>query len=824
MSIDEKRFIVTGMHCAACSSRIERVIGSQSGVEEASVNLAAEKMVCRFDSEEITADEIIERVSHLGFGLQEESKSEARIEFDISGMHCASCSTRIEKVLGGAAGVISAEVNLATEKALVLYDNSSTTVRQIREAIENLGFTAIRSTGGVDEFSKKRLESEKKLAQMKHRLVVMLLFASVLLYISMGEMIGLPLPSIFAPQNSPFAFGFIQFCLVLPIMFLGRNFYLNGFPALFRKAPNMDSLIAVGTGAAFVYSTWGLICIAAGVNPQSWAMNLYFESTGILVALVSLGKYLENRSKSHTSDAISRLIQLQPDTACLIDGEKQQIIPTDEIEVGDILLVKQGERIPVDGIIANGTSTIDESMLTGESLPVDKGEDDQVYGGTLALSGLLQIKTTQTGEDTVLSRIVKMVQDAQGSKAPIASLADRISYYFVPVVMVIALLTGLAWYFVGGIGFSLSLKFFISVLVIACPCAMGLATPTSIMVGTGRGAQLGVLIKSGEALQRSEKIDTIVFDKTGTLTAGKPVVTDYICFTGNENEQEILCLAASAERASEHPLAQAIVTYAEQKGCSLTQPDHLNAVDGAGITVSIDNREVMVGNLKLLDQNQISLSASVSEYETLSHAGKTVLYIAIDRECVGLVAIADQLRPEACDAIAGLKKNGYHLIMLTGDHPDTARVIADKAGIADVVAQVMPEDKQKKISELQDDGRIVAMVGDGINDAPALAQADVGIAMGSGTDIAIESGDIVIIKGKLDKVMTALGLSRAVMNNIRQNLFWAFIYNIVGIPVAAGLLVIFGGPGLNPMIAGAAMAASSVSVVSNALRLRFFNG
>ncbi len=824
MSIEEKRFTVSGMHCAACSSRIERVIGSQPGVELAAVNLAAENMICRFDSDAVSVDEIVERVAGLGFGLKEDASNEIAIEFNISGMHCASCSTRIEKVVGGLEGVISADVNLATEKAQVCYDNVSTTPRQIREAIENLGFSAARASGSSDEFSKKRLESQQRLAQMKQRLMVMLFFAAILLYVSMGEMIGLPLPSFLVPQDHPFLFGFLQFCLVLPIIYFGRNFYLNGFPALFRRAPNMDSLIAVGTGAAFVYSTWGLICIAAGINPQSWVMNLYFESTGILVALVSLGKYLENRSKSHTSDAISQLIQLQPDTACLVEGDKQQIIPTDEIEVGDILLVKQGERIPVDGIVAKGTSTIDEAMLTGESLPVDKNEGDKVYGGTFAISGLLQIETTQTGEDTVLSRIVKMVQDAQGSKAPIASLADRISYYFVPVVMVIALLTGISWYLIGDAGFSLSLKFFISVLVIACPCAMGLATPTSIMVGTGRGAQLGILIKSGEALQRSEQIDTIVFDKTGTLTAGTPEVTDYLCLTENETEQEILCLAASAERASEHPLGEAIVRFAEKNGCQLTQPDHLTAVDGAGIMVVIDNRKVMVGNKRMLDQNEISIPAVAQQSDTLSHAGKTLLYVAIDRECVGLLAIADQLRPEACDSIAALKDKGYQLVMLTGDHPDTARVIAEKAGIAEVISQVMPDEKQDRISTLQDQGRVVAMVGDGINDAPALAQADVGIAMGSGTDIAIESGDIVIVNGKLGKVMSALSLSRAVMKNIRQNLFWAFIYNIIGIPIAAGLLVLFGGPGLNPMFAGAAMAASSVSVVSNALRLRFFNG
>jgi len=824
MNMVEHTFTVTGMHCAACSSRIERILGSIEGIELASVNLAAEKLVCQFNEEKISADTIVDRVETLGFGLQEERQNEHTIDLDISGMHCASCSTRIEKVLGGSPGVISAEVNLATERATVCYDSSSTSARKIRQTIDHLGFSATRAEGSVDEFSKKRLESQEQLGQMRHRLTIMLIFAGLLLYVSMCEMIGLPLPTIISPGQHPFLFGFLQFCLVVPIMFLGRNFYLNGLPALFRKAPNMDSLIAVGTGAAFIYSTWGLLCIAVGKNAHVWVMNLYFESTGILVALVSLGKFLENQSKSHTSDAISQLIQLQPDTACIIDGDEQQIIPTDEIEVGDILLVKQGERIPVDGAVVIGTSTVDESMLTGESLPVEKGVGDTVFGGTLAASGLLQIKTTQTGEDTALARIVKMVQDAQGSKAPIASLADTISYYFVPVVMIFALLTGVAWFFIGGAGFPLSLKFFISVLVIACPCAMGLATPTSIMVGTGRGAQLGVLIKSGEALQRSEKIDTIVFDKTGTLTEGKPAVTDFHRFMENSNGLDILSLAASAEKASEHPLAEAIVAYAEQRGSQLTQPDHLTAIEGAGIKVSIGNKQVMVGNVNLLEQHQIEISAAALEQSKLSQAGKTVLYVAVDNACVGLFAIADQLRPEAREAITQLSNSGHHLVMLTGDHPDTARVIAEQAGIENVVSQVMPDEKQDRIKELQDSGGVVAMVGDGINDAPALAQADVGIAMGSGTDIAIESGDIVIVNGKLNKVLTALDLSRAVMKNIRQNLFWAFIYNIIGIPIAAGLLVIFGGPGLNPMLAGAAMAASSVSVVSNALRLRLFNG
>ncbi len=822
MSTVEQTYSVSGMHCAACSSRIERVVSQMEGVDSAQVNLAAEKLTCSFDGTKTGFKAIAERVEGLGFGLEEQREQLRDIIYDISGMHCASCSTRIEKVLRGTDGVVSAEVNLATEKAAVQYDSSIIHARRIREAIEGLGFNARQSGATTDEYSRKRLETIRQLARMKKNLFVSLGFAALLFYVAMGEMLGFPLPEAIHPSSRPFAFGFVQFCLVLPIMYLGRQFYLAGIPALLRKSPNMDSLIAVGTGAAFIYSTWGLVEIALGVNVHQRVMDLYFESAGVLIALVSLGKYFESRSKYHTSDAISQLVDLTPDRATLLDGGEQREVATDEIEVDDILLIRPGERLPVDGVVLQGESALDESMLTGESLPVEKQKDSLVYGGTLNQTGVLQVRASQTGADTVLSRIIRMVQEAQGSKAPIAALADRISLYFVPIVMSIALVTGLAWYFIGDVEFSLALRFFIAVLVIACPCAMGLATPTSIMVGTGRGAQLGVLIKNGEALQRAETVETVIFDKTGTLTSGKPAVTDYVPLENVQDGLEIISLAASAEQSSEHPLAEAIVGYAKTQGAELVQPESFTMLSGAGISARVSGHDVLVGNERILKAHHILIPEKIRTEQTYSSAGKTLLYIAVDKKLSGLIAIADQLKAEAPQCVSRLKKMKLEVVMLTGDHPVTAEAIARQAGIEEVIAQVLPDEKRRRVEEFQDRGRRVAMVGDGINDAPALAQADIGIAMGTGTDIAIESGDIVIMKSNLDGVITALALSRAVMRNIRQNLFWAFAYNVVGIPVAAGLLYIFGGPTLNPMIAGAAMALSSVSVVGNALRLRFF--
>ncbi len=749
-----------------------------------------------------------------------------KLNLSVKGMHCAACSSRIEKVVGGLEGVAKASVNLASETMELQWDESSHSFEDISERVSGLGFGLESISAPQQLFEKNRAETAQRLAQMKKKLVLSMLLAIPLFTISMGEMMGLPLPEIINPHTHPANFALIQFVLVLAIMYLGRNFYLNGIPALIRRVPNMDSLIAVGTGAAFIYSTWNLVEILLGIDVQMKVMDLYFESAGVLIALVSLGKYMETRSKSHTSDAISKLMQLTPETAILLIGDgkeqEQKTIPAEEIEGNDILLIRPGERLPVDGVIVGGHSVVDESMLTGESIPVTKKEGDTVIGGTLNKNGVLSVRATEVGADTTLSRIVRLVQEAQGSKAAIAGMADRISLYFVPVVMVIAVLTGLAWYFIGNVDFSTALRFFIAVMVIACPCAMGLATPTSIMVGTGRGAQLGVLIKSGEALELAEKTEVLVFDKTGTLTHGKPELTDILVVEEGADKEELLFLAASCEQNSEHPLAEALVADAKRNKLPLVQPESFNAIQGKGIEGQVGGKKVLLGNKQLLKDQNIPVNQMAVHADALSGQGKTVLYLAVDNKFTAILAVADTLKQEVPEAVQKMKKMGLRLIMLTGDQRITADAIAAQAGIEDVIAEVLPEKKLDVIEKLQSEGLKVAMVGDGINDAPALARADVGIAMGTGIDIAIESGDIVIMKGNLNGVITALGLSHAVMQNIRQNLFWAFGYNVVGIPVAAGFLTLFGGPALNPMIAGGAMALSSVSVVTNALRLRFF--
>jgi P-type Cu+ transporter len=834
MSTIQKRTVaVKGMHCAACSSRIERVLRGIDGVESVAVNLATEEMALAWNPELISFDTVAARVKELGFELEEDGAGdELTLELAISGMHCAACSTRIEKVVSALAGVIEVQINLLTETGRVTYRQGQVSQRQIRAAISGAGFESRPVTARLDQFARKRQETLQRLALMKTRLIWSLGLAALLLCLSMGEMLGLPLPAAINPHGSPLRFALIQFALVLPIMALGRSFYLLGIPALLRRAPTMDSLIAMGTGAAFLFSTWNLVEILLSSDPHRQAMlamDLYFESAGVLIALVSLGKFLETRSKSHTSDAIAGLMQLTPDRAILLrkkdenDLEMEQVdILVEEIETGDLLLVRPGERIPVDGLIVGGRTVVDESMLTGESLPVSKGEGDRVSCGTLNKSGVVRVTTEQVGGDTMLARIVRTVQEAQGSKAPIAALADRVSLYFVPAVMAVAVITGLVWYFAGGVGFALALRYCIAVLVIACPCAMGLATPTSIMVGTGRGAQLGVLIKNGAALELAEKVTVLVFDKTGTLTHGRPEITDLINVSGDQSDDQRLSLAASLEQSSEHPLAEALVAAARSKGMALRQPEDFVATMGRGVSGRVDGRTILFGNRQLLQDKGLMVEGREEDVARLSGMGKTVLFLAVDGRLAALIAIADGLKPEVPAALARLKQMGLRLIMLTGDQESTARAIAAQAGIDEVISQVLPDKKADTIRELRQQGLCTAMVGDGINDAPALAVADVGIAMGTGTDIAIESGDIVLMRGHLDGVILALRLSRAVMVNIRQNLFWAFAYNVVGIPVAAGLLVLFGGPSLNPMIAGAAMALSSVSVVGNALRLRRF--
>ena len=826
-STDKQRVAIRGMHCASCSSRIEKVLGSTEGIAAAAVNLAAESLEVEWEPGRLSLADIAAIVKTLGFELVLPEK-EARLALAITGMTCASCSARIEKVVGGMAGVRSMQVNLATESAMVVFDPKVVSQRQIREGIERLGFKAkVAGPAGGSDFTRQQEEALIRLVAMEKRLYPAFAFALLLLLLSMGEMAGLPLPVFLAPHHAPFTFACVQFLLVLPIMWSGRNFYQLGFPALWRGAPNMDSLIAVGTGAAFVYSTWNLIEIGLGIEVMARVMDLYFESAGVLIALVSLGKYLEARSKVRTSDAIRQLMALAPEEATLLvdGGEEQKKIPVAEIEAGDILLVKPGERIPVDGSVIKGRSSVDESMLTGESLPVSKEAGDSVVGATLNKNGLLQMRAEKVGQDTVLARIITMVREAQGSKAPIANLADRISLYFVPTVIVFAILAGLSWYFIGQAEFSFALRTFIAVLVIACPCAMGLATPTSIMVGTGRGAQLGVLVKSGEALEMAQKIDAVVFDKTGTLTHGRPELTDVQPIAAEMDVGQILSLVASAESGSEHPLAEAIVNAAREKGLTLAEPSHFEAVPGRGIRAMVREQNILLGNREFMaEQNVTGLGMAV---EQIAHGfagdGKTALYCAAEGRLIALLAIADRLKAEVPATISALQGMGIKIFMLTGDNEITARAIAAQAGISEVFAQVLPDQKVEKVAALQAEGFRVAMVGDGINDAPALAKADVGIAMGTGIDVAIESGDIVLMKGHLSGLLAALSLSRATMRNIKQNLFWAFIYNIIGIPVAAGVLHLFGGPTLNPMIAGGAMAMSSVSVVSNALRLRFFN-
>jgi Cu+-exporting ATPase len=827
---EKKTLAVKGMTCASCSARIEKVLSSREGIKAVAVNLAAETMEVEWDKAKLSLDDIAGQVKGLGFELEIPS-SEVTLNLAIKGMTCASCSARIEKVVSGLDGVRTMQVNLATETGVTVFDPSMISKRRIMETIAGLGFTAEPlAEQNENLLVKQQRETREKLARMKKELIPAFVFAFTLLVLSMGEMLGLPLPEFIDPHHAPFNFALAQFLLVLPVMWSGRRFYLNGFPALVRKAPNMDSLIAVGTGAAFIYSTWNLIEIFLGLDAMARVMDLYYESAAVLIVLVSLGKYLETRSKAKTSDAISQLMELTPDKATLVknpgaENEEQIDILVSDIEAGDMILVRPGERIPVDGTVKKGHSSVDESMLTGESLPVSKEEGGKVIGGTLNKNGMLRILAERVGQDTVLARIIKMVREAQGSKAPIANLADRISLYFVPIVMVIATLSGLAWYFIGDAPFPFALRIFIAVLVIACPCAMGLATPTSIMVGTGRGAQLGVLIKSGEALEMAQGINVLVFDKTGTLTYGKPQLTDFeVLRETGMPEDDILALVAGAESVSEHPLAEAIVQEARARNLALKEPDAFEAIPGKGIKASLGDNDILLGNrefirarIEIFDNPEIDSKAA-----EFAASGKTSLFLAVNGKMTALLAIADQIKPETPQTISRLKKMGIKIFMLTGDNETTAKAIAFQAGIEDVIAEVLPDFKAEKVAELQSRGMKVGMVGDGINDAPALAKADVGIAMGTGIDVAVESGDIVLMKGDLSGVLTALALSRATMRNIKQNLFWAFAYNVVGIPIAAGLLYIFGGPTLNPMIAGGAMAMSSVSVVTNALRLRFF--
>lgn len=734
--------------------------------------------------------------------------------FKIEGMTCASCARAVERATRRLEGVASANVNLATEKLAITFEPSVLSVSDIKKAVKNAGYKAVEEDGGKSGDS-----NEKERRLLWRRFIISVIVTVPLLYISMGHMAGLPLPGFIDPMMNPRAYAITQLILTLPVVAAGYRYYIVGFKTLLKRSPNMDSLVAIGTGAAMVYGIYAIGRIFMG--DTDYAMNLYFESAAVILTLITLGKYFETVSKGKTSDAIKKLMGLAPKTATVIKDDKEVEIPVEEVMVGDIIIVRPGERIPVDGIVISGVTSVDESMLTGESIPVEKHEGDIVTGASLNKNGSIRYKATRVGKDTTLAQIIKLVEDAQGSKAPIAKLADIISGYFVPIVMILAVLSGLAWYVIGGESITFSLTIFISVLVIACPCALGLATPTAIMVGTGKGAENGVLIKSGEALETAHKVDTVVLDKTGTITEGKPKVTDVIAAGGISGETLVM-LAASAEIGSEHPLGEAIVEHAKKIGLDIKDATEFKAIPGHGIEVTIEGRHVLLGNRKLMDDRNISLEELAEASDRLANEGKTPMYAAIDSMAAGIIAVADTVKATSKKAIETLHKMGIKVVMITGDNSRTAQAIARQVGIDRVLSEVLPEDKSNEIKKLQSEGSKVAMVGDGINDAPALAQADIGIAIGSGTDVAMESADIVLMRSDLMDISKAIQLSRSTIRIIKQNLFWAFAYNTVGIPVAMGILHIFGGPLLNPMIAGAAMSLSSVSVVSNALRLKRF--
>lgn len=738
---------------------------------------------------------------------------------DISGMTCQSCVVRIEKKIGKLEGVEKVTVNLATNIAEVSYAQDKIKLSEIIKNIGNIGYEAQihKENAEIDDKAEK-IEKEELF-----KLKIAIGFAIPILYIAVSHMLSFPLPSIISPHMNPVAFSLVQLLLSLPIIWVSRNIYIRGLKALKALSPSMDTLIAIGTGAAFLYSFFGTY--KALMGDHSYVDNLYYEAGDVIIALIMLGKFLESRSKRKTSEAIKKLGDLRPKKANLIrNGEIVEIF-IEELSLNDTVLVKPGEKIPGDGKIVTGHSSVDESMITGESLPVEKTQGDKVIGGTQNKNGSLTVLIEAIGKDTTLSKIIKLVEEAQGSKAPIAKLVDIISAYFVPMVIVIAIISSTLWYYAGARGLVainntpgiFALSIFIAVLVIACPCALGLATPTAIMVGTGKGATEGILIKGGEPLETAYKINTIVFDKTGTITEGKPKVTDIHCVDISEND--LLYFVASSESHSEHPLGEAIVNYAKDKNINLSAPSQFKSYTGMGIETEIDGKDILIGNEKFMAEKNI-WDLPKDLIGKLSSQGKTPLLIAINGVFSGIIAVADTIKPDSKEAVKRLQNMGIEVIMLTGDNKKTAQAIGNEAGITNVIAEVMPEEKSNVIKGLQESGKIVAMVGDGINDAPSLARANVGIAIGNGTDIAIESADIVLMRSSILDVPRAITLSRKTIQNIKQNLFWAFAYNVIGIPVAAGLLYLFGGPLLNPMIAGGAMAMSSVSVVTNVLRLR----
>lgn len=744
---------------------------------------------------------------------------------DITGMSCSACSSRIEKVVNKMQGVEQMNVNLLKNNAHVTFDESVVDEKAIIARIEKLGFGArVHAAGAANAPVPKQDTAAQEMEEMRQRLIGSLIFAGLVFYQHMGRMWGWPLPGFILGQENELINALLQMLWCIPVLFIDRKYFIHGVRNLLSGAPNMDSLIAVGSGASFIYGLYSVFGMAYAFGHNrldlllGFADALYFEASAVILALVTVGKFMEARAKSHTSDAIKALMNLTPKTALVERHGLQGEIPVEEVVTGDVLIVKSGASVPVDGKIIEGSGALDESALTGESLPLDKTIGDKVIGGTINRSGYFKMEATAIGADTALAKIIALVDEATSSKAPIAKLADKVSGYFVPAVIGIAVLAAAVWLALGA-SWHFALTIAISVLVISCPCALGLATPTAIMVGTGRGAKSGILIKSATALETAHKVDTVILDKTGTITAGKPVVTDILPVKVTENE--LLAFAAGLEKLSEHPLGEAIVAAAEAKQLVLPEAGNYKQISGQGVTAELAGTECAAGNLKLLEALNVDVSSLMDQYDKLASQGKTPLYFVRAGELLGCIAVADTVKPTSREAIGRLQAMGMRVLMVTGDNRATAEAIRTQVGVDEAVAQVLPQDKEAVVRKLQQEGHIVAMVGDGINDAPALARADVGIAIGAGTDIAIEAADMVLIKSDLLDVAKAICLSRSVMTNIKENLFWAFIYNAVGIPFAAGVFYTAFGWLLNPLIAAAAMSCSSVSVVTNALRLRF---
>ncbi|MGE5553109.1 MAG: heavy metal translocating P-type ATPase [Betaproteobacteria bacterium] len=794
-SVSKTTLKISGMSCASCGVRIEKALQAVPGVEEASVNFAMERASVTYDPARVDVETLKKAVRDAGYEIRSDL---AKVELKISGMSCASCAARIEKALAGLPGVSRAAVNFATDKATVEYDPTQVKITDLLRAVSETGYKAEELTGRVDT-DREREEREREIRAQTRKFIFSAVLSLPLLWYMLGMLFRFWMPELF--MNPWF-----QFVLATPVQFYaGWQFYRGSYHALKSRGANMDVLIAMGTSAAYIYST---VITFTGAETE-----VYFETSSLIIALIILGKLLEAIAKGRTSEAIKKLMGLAAKTARVIRDGEERDIPVEEVQVGDLVLVRPGEKIPVDGVIREGTSTVDESMLTGESIPVDKKPGDEVIGATINKHGSFKFEATKVGRDTALAQIIRLVEEAQGSKAPIQRLADKISGYFVPAVVALAVLTFIGWY-VATRNFTLALINFTAVLVIACPCALGLATPTAIMVGTGKGAENGILIKGGEHLENAHKLNAIVLDKTGTITKGEPEVTDLVA-RGEWTEKELLYLAASVERGSEHPLGVAIVERAKADGLDLAEPEGFEAIPGHGVKGSVPGKQVLLGNKRLMEINAVDVSPLVSDLERLEGEGKTTMLLAVDGKPAGIVAVADTVKEHSREAVQELQRLGIDVYMLTGDNRRTAEAIARQVGITHVLAEVLPDEKADQVEKLKREGRFVGMVGDGINDAPALATADVGFAIGTGTDVAMEAADITLMRGDLRGIVAAIKLSRRTMRTIKQNLFWAFAYNTAGIPAAAlGYL--------SPVLAGGAMALSSVSVVSNSLRLKRF--